>query len=529
MISVIIPAYNASETLGECLAALRQQSLPGDAYEIIVVDDGSTDATPAVCAAAGVRWLPVPHGGPAAARNAGAQAARGDLLAFTDADCVPTPTWLEELTRPFASRAVVGTKGVYRTRQPQLVARFVQQEYQDKYDHMARRASIDFIDTSSAAYRRTVFEKNGGFETAFPTASVEDQELSFRLAQKGYQLKFVPAAVVMHRHDRTLREYLRRKFWIGYWKAYLLRWHPEKALSDSHTPFAQRLQVGLLALTLASAAAALLAPGLIWVSLVGAVLFFESALPFAVKVARRDWPVALLMPLMLVARAAALSTGLAAGAVGLLGRRSPRQALAPWPNEVLKRVLDVALSGLTLVLALPLLALAAALIKLDSRGPVLFVQTRVGQHGRLFRMYKLRTMVPDAEHLFEQVAARSPLAGAAVKVPNDPRVTRVGRWLRRWSIDEVPQLWNVLKGEMSLVGPRPEEPRIVALYNDWHRRRLAVKPGLTGPMQVNGRGDLPLDDRVQLELDYIEHYTVWRDIGILLRSIPVVISGEGAY
>src|SRR5688572_5498142 len=368
---------------------------------------------------------------------------------------------------------------------------------------MARRAQIDFIDTYSAAYRRAVFLKNKGFETAFPTASVEDQELSFRLAQKGYVLKFAPEALVQHRHDRGLGEYLRRKFWIGYWKAYLLRWHPEKALSDSHTPLAQRAQLGLLGLGALLAAAGLLWPPLEWGALACLLGFLISALPFLGKLARRDGLVLLIAPVMLLARAGALGVGLSAGAVGLLGRRSPRQAVVAWPVEVAKRLLDVVLSAAGLLLALPLLLLAAVLIKLDSPGPVLFVQTRVGQHGRLFRIYKLRTMVANAEALLEQVGGTT-----ALKVPNDPRVTRIGRRLRRWSVDELPQLWNVLRGEMSLVGPRPEEPRIVALYTDWHRRRLAVKPGLTGPMQVNGRGSLPLDERVQLELDYIEHYSL---------------------
>jgi lipopolysaccharide/colanic/teichoic acid biosynthesis glycosyltransferase/GT2 family glycosyltransferase len=524
MLSVIIPAYNAADTLSACLAALGRQTLLHAAYEVIVVDDGSTDGTVALAQAAGARVLALAHAGPAAARNAGAQAAAGDLLCFTDADCEPAPDWLEALSRPFADPEVVGVKGAYRTRQPQLVARFVQQEYQDKYDRMARRARIDFIDTYSAAYKRSVFLKNKGFEAAFPTASVEDQELSFRLAQKGYVLKFAPDALVHHRHDRGLGEYLRRKFWIGYWKAYLLRWHPEKALSDSHTPLAQRAQLGLLGLGGLLAVAALLWAPLGWGALVCLLMFAASALPFLAKIAQRDGPVLFVAPVMLLARAGALGVGLAAGAVGLLGRRSPRQAVVAWPVEVAKRLLDVVLSAAGLVLSLPLLLLAALAIKLDSPGPVLFVQTRVGQHGRLFRIYKLRTMVANAEALLEQVAGT-----AALKVPNDPRVTRIGRLLRRWSVDELPQLWNVLRGEMSLVGPRPEEPRIVALYTDWHRRRLAVKPGLTGPMQVNGRGNLPLDERVQLELDYIEHYTLWRDVSILLRSVPAVILGQGAF
>ena len=115
------------------------------------------------------------------------------------------------------------------------------------------------------------------------------------------------------------------------------------------------------------------------------------------------------------------------------------------------------------------------------------------------------------------------------KLPGDPRVTRVGWFLRRASLDELPQLWNVLKGEMSLVGPRPEELGVVQRYNDWHRQRLAVKPGLTGPMQVGGRADLSLDERVRLELDYIEDYSLWRDLSILARTLVAVVTGQGAY
>jgi lipopolysaccharide/colanic/teichoic acid biosynthesis glycosyltransferase len=234
-------------------------------------------------------------------------------------------------------------------------------------------------------------------------------------------------------------------------------------------------------------------------------------------------------PALLAARAGALGAGLIAGGIGLLGRGSPRRAVIPWPASALKWTTDMVVAVGGLIVAVPLLAFAGLLIKLDSPGPVLFVQTRIGQNGKPFRMYKLRTMVPGAESMFDRVAVANALKGPAVKLPQDPRVTRVGRWLRRWSVDELPQLWNVLRRDMSLVGPRPEEPRIVAQYNDWHRQRLAVKPGLTGPMQVHGRAHLSLDERVRLEIDYIEHYAIWRDVTILLRSIPAVISGRGAY
>lgn len=523
MISVVVPVRNGAATLPACLHALTQQTLPPAAYEVIVVNDGSTDDTAAVARRYPVRCVDLPPSGPAAARNHGVAQAQGDLVFFTDADCAPASDWVARLAAAFAAPEVMGARGVYRTRQTSLVARFVQQEYQDKYDRTARRRSIDFIDTYSAGYRRAVFVENGGFETAFPVPSVEDQEFSFRLAEKGYRLVFVPDAVVFHQHDSTLGEYLRRKFWIGYWKAFLLRWHPEKALGDSHTPLSQRVQLGLQALAglLGLLGLALITTtagrALLLAALAAQVVFFATTLPFLLKLAQRDRPVALFGPGLLVARAAALGVGLAAGLVGLRAQRAPRRAVLTGPDRLVKRLLDVVGAALALLLTAPLLLVLAALIRLDSDGPALFVQERVGENGRRFRMLKLRSMVAGADEM------------PAPKQPDDPRVTRLGRFLRRWSLDELPQFWNVLVGEMSLVGPRPEEPRVVAGYNDWHRARLAVKPGLTGPMQINGRGDLPLDERVRLELDYIAHYSLARDLAILLRTVPAVLRGTGAY
>jgi lipopolysaccharide/colanic/teichoic acid biosynthesis glycosyltransferase len=137
--------------------------------------------------------------------------------------------------------------------------------------------------------------------------------------------------------------------------------------------------------------------------------------------------------------------------------------------------------------------------------------------------------VDGAESQLEGVLSRNPLTGPVYKVPVDPRVTRVGRLIRRWSLDEIPQFWNVLKGEMSLVGPRPEEIWVVAQYNDAQRRRLVVKPGMTGPMQVAGRGELDMAARLALEVRYIEEYSLLKDIQILLRTIPAVLSGKGAF
>ncbi len=202
--------------------------------------------------------------------------------------------------------------------------------------------------------------------------------------------------------------------------------------------------------------------------------------------------------------------------------------LTAW-QSALKRALDITASAVLLALTAPLMAGIALAVRLDSPGPVLFRQPRVGQDGCIFTMYKFRTMVPDAEARLQALLRERGWEKPPLKIPDDPRVTRIGKVLRRFSLDELPQLWNVLRGDMSMVGPRPEEPRIVQTYNAWQRKRLLVKPGLTGPMQVNGRADLPIDDRVRLEIDYIQHYSLWQDLKIMAKTVPAILSGKGSY
>jgi cellulose synthase/poly-beta-1,6-N-acetylglucosamine synthase-like glycosyltransferase len=209
----------------------------------------------------------------------------------------------------------VGVKGVYRTRQREWVARFVQLEYEHKYRRMGRLPSIDFIDTYSAAYRRDAFLHSGGFDEAYTTASVEDQELSFRLAREGYRLVFVPQAAVYHRHNTTLAQYARRKFGIGYWKAFLLRRHPDRAVSDSHTPQTLKVQIGLMGLLCLAIPLAPFWPWVRWVALGLAALFVLAAAPLLALIARRDPPVLLLAPWLLAARSLTSGMGLAAGTV----------------------------------------------------------------------------------------------------------------------------------------------------------------------------------------------------------------------
>lgn len=198
-------------------------------------------------------------------------------------------------------------------------------------------------------------------------------------------------------------------------------------------------------------------------------------------------------------------------------------------TRLVKRAFDVVLSIILLVLLAPAMAIIAIAIKLDSPGPVIFKQWRVGENGRLFLMYKFRTMVEGADSQLHQVIQYTPDGKLIHKRPDDPRVTRVGRFLRRSSLDELPQLFNVLKGEMSLVGPRPELPLIVQQYEPWQHRRLSVPPGITGWWQISGRADRPMHLHTEDDLYYIKNYSLWLDIQILFKTIGAVIRGRGAY
>ena len=198
-------------------------------------------------------------------------------------------------------------------------------------------------------------------------------------------------------------------------------------------------------------------------------------------------------------------------------------------DAVLRRALDILVASLALLLLLPVLLTVALLIRLDSPGPILFVQKRVGKHGREFPVFKFRSMFTDAETRLGSVLAKNERSGPVFKMRHDPRVTRVGRPLRRFSLDELPQLLNVLRGEMSLVGPRPALPREVALYTPAQRLRLSVTPGLTGLWQVSGRAELSFEDSVFLDLEYVRRQSVWLNLVLLVRTVPAVLTGHGAY
>ena len=216
--------------------------------------------------------------------------------------------------------------------------------------------------------------------------------------------------------------------------------------------------------------------------------------------------------------------------------RNARRKMAVWRGTLLlaralKRGLDILGSLGAMCLFAPIFILTALFIKLEDHGPVFFCQKRVGAGGILFGMWKFRSMVINAERIKDQLLLTNQHGqdGVTFKMKNDPRVTRIGKWIRKLSIDEFPQFYNVLRGEMSLVGPRPPLPREVATYKASHLRRLRVKPGITGLWQIGGRADIDFDGQVRLDLQYIRSSSVFYDIIILLKTLPAVLFGKGAY
>lgn len=315
-VSIIVPTYNGAEKLPACLDSLLSQKTDRR-YEIIVVNDGSTDNTSDVARGyEGVRLINQENSGPGAARNRGVEEASGEIVVFIDDDCVAERDWLEKMLVVFEnSPDVVGVKGAYLTGQRELVARFVQIEYEEKYDRLMRHRYIDFIDTYSAAFRRSVFLEAGGYDRSFPTASVEDQEFSFRLADAGHKMVFAPGAKVCHTHVNGLGDYIRKKFKIGYWKTLVLKKNPNRVSGDSHTPLTLRLQILLLAALVPSLL--FLVAGLYGalVPLALTVLFLLTTLPLVVRCLRRDPAVGVLSPLFIMCRAGGLTMGLARGAL----------------------------------------------------------------------------------------------------------------------------------------------------------------------------------------------------------------------
>jgi GT2 family glycosyltransferase len=311
--SIIVPTFNGAARIANCLDALLEQTAGRDA-EILVVNDGSTDNTVDVVRRySTVALINQANAGPAAARNRGAMESSGKVILFTDDDCVAAPQWLNSMLQPFDDPKVVGAKGVYRTRQKSSVARFVQTEYEDRYRLMDGSDSIDFVDTYSAAFRRERFFEMDGYDTSFPVACAEDVELSYRMSNSGWKMKFAPEAIVYHTHPETLRAYLAKKYKFAFWRVIAVRKNPRKGIKDSHTPQLMKLQLlfapALLCAVLFDAGARPNVPA----SLLVIGMFLLSTLPFAIRAFRKDPVVGLLSPALLALRACAQLAGVIGG------------------------------------------------------------------------------------------------------------------------------------------------------------------------------------------------------------------------
>jgi len=262
-----------------------------------------------------VRLIRQANAGPASARNRGARDATGSIILFTDDDCVPQPDWMEQMLAGFSDPEVVGTKGVYRTRQNGLIARFVQIEYEDRYRLMARHTDIDFVDTYSAGFRRERFLEMGGYDTSFPVACAEDVELSYRMSALGWKMRFAPGAVVFHTHPDKFSAYVRKKYKFAYWRMLAVRKNPSKGVKDSHTPQLMKLQLLLAPALVGAVAFDVQARPPVPFTLLALTLFLASALPFSFRAMRKDSAVGILSPVLLAARACAQFLGAAFGAV----------------------------------------------------------------------------------------------------------------------------------------------------------------------------------------------------------------------
>jgi exopolysaccharide biosynthesis polyprenyl glycosylphosphotransferase len=768
-ISVIIPAFNAEITIHDCLEALSKQSLDRSQYEIIVIDDGSTDKTTQIISEfAEVQLLEQNHAGPAIARNYGVSKARGKIILFTDADCLASQNFLEEMVKPFNDPHVVGVKGAYRTRQKKLWARFAQVEFEERYIKLARADSIDFVDSHAAAFLVEIFNEVGGFDPHFPVANNEDVELSYKIARLGYRMVFNPDAIVFHTHPDTFSKYIHTKFLRAYWRMLVYRRFPEKVLSDTYTPQTMKLQIIFAAMLLVMVVLGLCYSPLLSTTVFLAAGFLLSSLPFLFRTLKSDPKLVVFSLMALVCRSIVFGLGVITGflaqrrqdllfptilvvmdSIGALGayllaywvravlfapfmrtfdhtwtiylsifplillfwltsfqslglyktsqsnssltevakvtravtltifcvitvsyfwkwdfsrglivlfwfsavilsnlirqvirsvqvsfRRKgyhlnrtvivgtgdmgkmlirairdvpeagiqvvgivddtepdpedtdwkgirylggipkleeiirassvddvfiarpdlPHQEILDlivrcektgvgfkilsdlvsivtgtadiypfphlpivnlkeerhdWNRRAVKRAEDIILGSLFLVLVLPLMLLLGLIVHLRIPGSVLVGEERVGKQGRLFKMLRFRVHPPG---FFD--ASLTP-------------TTFIGRFLRTSFLEELPQILNVIHGEMSLVGPRPEVPEIVATYAPWQRKRLDVRPGITGLWQISAPGDRPLHEDLEYDFYYIKNYNVWTDLSLILRTLPVIIFGRG--
>ena len=321
MISVIVPAYNAEKTIKDCLNGLLRQNYPKNKYEVIVVDDGSTDDTRKILKSfRRVKLVEQEHKGPAAARNLGVKHAKGNIVLFTDSDCVPDKNWIKHMIEPFKDKTIVGVSGTYKTlNKEKPIARFAGYEIEER--HKKLKKEIDFIGTFSAGYRKNVFVRFGGFDESFTMPAGEDPELSFKINKAGLKMVFQSKAFVYTYHPDSLREFLRKKFWRSYWRVLLYKKYPRKIFRHSYTPKSVFLGTALTGLTVLLLFFGVLKIIPLFIGLISFILVFSLTLPLTFKIMKKDVQVGLLSPIIIILRDFFSGLGIVFGLIFLLRKK----------------------------------------------------------------------------------------------------------------------------------------------------------------------------------------------------------------
>ncbi len=317
--SVVIPAYNAEKNIDFCLDSLVKQQGLNSPLEILVIDDGSTDSTVQHIEQfqqqpfdenISIRlFLQEKNQGPAAARNRGAKEATGEIILFTDSDCVAEIDWVKQMLAPFSNSEVSAVKGAYKTRQPELIAKLAQAEFESRYELLAQQEKIDVVFTYAAAIKKSVFWAVGGFDTSFPKADNEDTDLSYKIARQ-HTILFNPKAIIYHQHPANLTEYLTKKFSRGYWRMYVYKRFPKKAIADSYTPQSLKLQIVLAYLILITALLMPFIGSLVYALLIFAAFFVISTFPFLKIVGFKNLTMWLFSPVFIFLRAVVMGAGI---------------------------------------------------------------------------------------------------------------------------------------------------------------------------------------------------------------------------
>ncbi|MEO5361849.1 MAG: glycosyltransferase [Nitrospirota bacterium] len=292
------------------MEALLKQTCPLETYEVIVIDDGSKDKTGEIASGYPIRYYRKENGGPASARNMGVREAAAEIILFTDADCVVTGSWIEEMLRPFEDPEVSAVKGAYRTNQRQLTARFAQVEFEERFAMLRNAPSIDMIDTYAAAFRKAVFNSAGGFDESFPVANNEDTDLSYKLSAAGHKMVFNGSAIVYHlNHPASVRRYGSIKFQRGYWRMVVYKRYPDKMIKDTYTPQSLKIQILTLFGGVFLLALSALVHTALYVSLLLFILFLLSTARFAAFAFKADKAIGVLSPFFIALRASSIGLG----------------------------------------------------------------------------------------------------------------------------------------------------------------------------------------------------------------------------